>query len=95
MSKKEKKKKEKVIYVDDGRTIADMSNVNGLKKPKGNTQGQVPEYLGNTRGRKSTYKDRWNTYWSAVKMMFLPMLVTVGILCVAFLVTWLFFYFAG
>ena len=95
MSKKEKKKKEKVVYIDDGRTIADMSNVNGLKKPKSNTQGNVPEYLGNTRGRSSTFKDRWNTYWSAVKMMFLPMLVTIGILCVAFLVAWLFFNFAG
>ena len=95
MSKKEKKKKEKVVYIDDGRTIADMSNVNGMKKPKSNTQGNVPEYLGNTRGRSSTFKDRWNTYWSAVKMMFLPMLVTIGILCVAFLVAWLFFNFAG
>lgn len=93
MSKKEKK--EKVVYIDDGRTIADMSNVNGLKKPKSNTQGNVPEYLGNTRGRSSTFKDRWNTYWSAVKMMFLPMLVTIGILCVAFLVAWLFFNFVG
>lgn len=95
MSKKEKKKKEKVVYIDDGRTIADMSNVTGLRKPKNNNQGQVPDYLGNTRGRKSTYKDHWKTYWSAVKMMFLPMLVTIGILCIAFLVAWLFFNFAG
>ena len=27
MAKKEKKKREKVIWIDDGRTIADMSNL--------------------------------------------------------------------
>lgn len=68
MSKR--KKKEKVTYIDDGHTIADMSNVG---TPRVN-------------GRKGTLKEQWNTYWSAVKMMFVPMLVALGIISVAFLV---------
>ena len=68
MSKR--KKKEKVTYIDDGRTIADMSNVG---TPRVN-------------GHKGTLKEQWNTYWSAVKMMFVPMLVALGIISVAFLV---------
>ena len=71
MSKK--KKKDKVTYIDDGRTIADMSSVGG----------------GPRNGRRGTFKEQWHTYWEAVKMMFVPMLVVIGILCVAFLVMWL------
>ena len=32
---KEKKKKEKILDVDDGRTIADMSPISGRKKENG------------------------------------------------------------
>ena len=82
MSKKpnEKKKKEKVVYIDDGRTIADMSNLPNAKMPNYNTG-------------ISTFKDKWITYWSAVKMMVVPMLIMVGILCVAFGLAWLAFTF--
>jgi len=69
-----KNKKEKITYVDDGRTIADMS---GLSNNRNNWT---------KRGTTSTPKEIWNTYWSAVKMMIKPMLVTIGFLCVAFLI---------
>ena len=62
MSKKEKK--EKVVYVDDGSSVADMSGLSGGKR------------LRNTGG--SSARDKWNTYWDAVKMMFTPMLFVSG-----------------
>ena len=69
--KPKKEKKEKIIYIDDGRTIADMSEVNGGKAWK-------------KRGTVSSARDIWRTYWSAVRMMFKPMLVVIGFLLVAY-----------
>ena len=69
--KKEKKKKEKITYIDDGRSFADMSNVTGGFGKFG-------------PGTTSSLKDIWETYWMAVKMMFKPMLVVIGFLCVIF-----------
>ncbi len=69
----EKKKKEKIKYIDDGRTIADMSGVSdGMKWTK--------------RGTASSFREIWNTYWSAVKMMFKPMLVVIGFILAVFLI---------
>lgn len=80
MSKKEKKqKKEKITYIDDGRTIADMSNL-----PTGNSWTK--------QGTSSSFRDIWRTYWSAVRMMIKPMLVTVGFLLAAFLIISLIFW---
>ena len=59
-----KKKKEKVVYVDDGSTIADMSHVSGPRLGRRHPAAPHPKA-----------KDVWNTYWNAVKMMFTPMLV--------------------
>ena len=73
--KKKKEKKQKVTYIDDGRTIADMS-VLGYT-PRGNAQGG------------SSFKDKWNTYWGAVRMMLLPTLVVVGIITLAYLIMYL------
>ena len=70
-----KQKKEKVRYIDDGRTIADMSALSGVDK----------RYT----GPKGTFKDQMRTYWNTVKLMFVPMMVTIGIICIAFLVMWL------
>ena len=78
MSKKGKKKKQKVTYIDDGRTIADMSNVGG------------PRYHSSGRPRAS-FKEQWKTYCGAVRMMFVPMLVVLGIITLAFLITYLLF----
>lgn len=76
--KKNKPEKEKVIYVDDGRTIADMSDV------PSNT-----DWL--RKGTTSSFKDIWRTYWSAVRMMIKPMLVVIGfILAVCLVVTLLY-----
>lgn len=69
-----KKKKEKVKYIDDGRTIADMSNVAGGRKS-----------LDGSGRRTSSAKEKWTTYWEAVKMMFVPMLVVLGVMTAIFL----------
>ena len=65
-----KKKKEKIVYYDDNSPIADMSAVNrsGKKKPP-----PPPR-------RQSTAKEKWQTYWTAVKTMFVPMLFVLGVL---------------
>jgi hypothetical protein len=73
MSKK-KEKKEKVTYVDDGITIADMSGI-------GSRRSAPPK----SRPR-STFKEHWQTYWMAVRMMILPMLVVLGILGLTYLI---------
>ena len=73
-----KQKKEKIVYYDDERvTIADMSAVNkkGERQPAPRVQPK----------KYSTAKEKWNTYWSAVKMMFMPMLVVLAIISVLFL----------
>ena len=74
--KRKKEKKPKVKYIDDGRTIADMSNVGYSYYNKGSS-------------RSSSAKEKWKTYWEAVKMMFIPMLVVIGIICVAYLLLFL------
>ena len=71
---KNKKPKKKVTYIDDGRTIADMSGV-GKKRP---------ESPGRLDRPNSSFKAQWNTYWNTVKMMVLPMLIVIGIICLAF-----------
>ena len=74
-----KKKKEKVTYIDDGRTIADMSAVNSnLQMSKGRTHAGA--------------KEIWKTYWGATKMMLVPTLVAVGFILVVFLLLSLAFY---
>ena len=80
---KNKKKKEKITYIDDGRSFADMSNVQGLGG------GMKFSKIGTT----SSPRDIWNTYWSAVKFMFKPMLVVMGFLCVLFLLAYVAFVF--
>lgn len=72
------KKKEKVRYIDDGRTLADMSNVGGPRLSNRNSLRPRPDA-----------KEVWKTYWSAVKMMFKPMLVVIAALCIVYLIAWL------
>ncbi|MBR2621508.1 MAG: hypothetical protein IKC97_03960 [Clostridia bacterium] len=81
--KKQKKKKEKIIYIDDGRTIADMSGTSGgMFSAKGKKDRPKPAV--------STTQTPWQTYCNAVKMMFKPMLVVIGIISLAFLLMYLF-----
>ena len=70
-----KKKKPKVKYIDDGRTIADMSALSGVDK----------RYT----GPKGGFREQLTTYWNTVKLMFVPMLVTIGIILLAFFIMWL------
>lgn len=76
------KKKEKITYVDDGRTIADMSGVHG---PMGSRKKS--KQLVHPR-----FKEVWTTYWASVRMMLLPMLVMVGGLVVMYLLVMLIFW---
>ena len=62
-----KKKKEKITYIDDGRTIADMSGVPGGRRLSDRKYGQT----------RSSAKEIWKTYLGAVRMMFVPMLVVI------------------
>ena len=76
----EKKKKEKITYIDDGRTIADMSGVqSGASKYFRN----VPSY--------STGKEKWTTIFDAFRMMLLPTAVFGGALLVLFGLMYLLF----
>ena len=75
MSKdKKKKKKEKVTYVDDGRTLYDMSALGGTNR--------------GLRIGKGGLKEQARTYFTAVKQMFIPMLVTIGAITVVFGILW-------
>lgn len=90
--KKDKKKKDKIIYIDDGSTVFDMSGLRQTKKPF------MPDVHGYNSAPKKRQKSpsRWRaivrTYFDSVKMMLLPMLVFIGIITVAFFLLWLAFY---
>ncbi len=71
------KKKEKVTYYDDGRTVADMSAL-----------GDRPSLK---KGTTSSFREIWRTYWDAVKMMLLPLLVVAGGIGVCYLIVYLIF----
>ena len=74
-----KKKKEKIIYYDDNSTLVDMSSVtrNGKKAPPRQPRIQ------------STFREKWTTYWSSVKMMFGPMCIALLALAIIYLVVML------
>ena len=81
----EKKKKEKITYVDDGRTIVDMSGISsGPRLAERNPARPHPKF-----------KDVWTTYWNAVKLMFLPMLAVMGGLVIIYAVIYILFSVAG
>lgn len=78
------KKKEKIIWVDDGRTVADMS---GISPRTGNdsTHGKY--------GRPSRYsaplKEKLGTFFDAMGFMLLPTLAMVGLLCAVFAIVYI------
>ena len=75
------KKKEKITYIDDGRTLADMSGVRpgfGLGRS------------GPIRPHRDV-KAIWDTYWGAVKMMFVPMLVVIVVMAVVYMIAYFLF----
>ena len=76
-----KKKKEKIIYVDDGSTVADMSGVkSGPRLGAGNPYRPRPKA-----------REVWKTYLAAVKMMFVPMLIVVCGLIIVYMILSLIF----
>ena len=81
MADKGKKKREKVIYVDDGRTIADMSGV----------QGGASKFFKNNGPSYTSFKDKMTTFFDAFCMMLLPTAVFGGALAVLFGIMWLIF----
>ncbi|MBR3895224.1 MAG: hypothetical protein IKJ35_08800 [Clostridia bacterium] len=85
------KKKEKIIYIDDGSTVVDMSGLRQTKKPL------TPDVHGyGTPNKRQKQPSRWRsivgTYFDSMKMMLLPMLAFIGIIAVAFFFLWLIFY---
>ena len=77
----EKKKKEKIVYVDDGRTIADMSAVTGGRRYAPRSP-YVP---------RPSFKEVWKTYWNAVRMLFAPMMVVVAGMGIVYLILYVIF----
>ena len=76
------RKKEKITWYDDGRTIADMSGLSQSRPAVSKTP------------TPSRFRDIWHTYWDATKMMLLPTLVVSAALGLIFLVMYLLFLFA-
>ena len=75
---KNKGKKEKVRYYDDGRTLADMTNVRRNFEMKKN-----PQY-------RASFKEKWNTYWTAVRLVFPTMVTFLVVIAILYLVAYLF-----
>ena len=73
--KKDKKKKKKVEYIDDGRTVVDMSTFGGRR--------DTPKQSDHS------FKAQLRTYITSVKMMILPMLCVIGIIFLAFFIFYL------
>ena len=93
MAKKEKKKREKVIYIDDGRTIADMSNLPQRGFGRSLSDARPKKEMSESERQFYRSSPKWReyaaTYFAAVRMMIIPMLVTIGIICIAFLIIYL------
>ena len=73
--KKDKKKKNKTEYIDDGRTVVDMSSFGGRRDVQ--------------KESDHSFKAQWRTYITSVKMMIVPMLCVMGIIFLAFLIFYL------
>lgn len=86
MADRSKKKKEKVTYIDDGRTIADMSGING----RGYTPPKKDGYAKPVRYR-APLREQLRTFFDAMGFMLLPTLAIVGILILAFAIVYLLF----
>ena len=86
MSKSKKKKKEKIVYIDDGSSIVDMSGTRGGLRSTSNRDPLRP---------RASFKEQFATYKQSVKMMFVPMLVVIAAISVIFLALYLIFEFAA
>ena len=66
----EKKVEQKIVYIDDNSTIADMSGVRGKKSDKPKTSG----------------REKVQTFFTVMKKMILPMLVTLVVITVGYII---------
>ena len=87
---KNKKKREKVVWIDDGRTIADMSNLPTRGLGRSLSDARPKKEMSETEKQFYKSQPKWReylaTYFAAVRMMFLPMLAVIGIISIAFLI---------
>ena len=83
--KQPKKKKEKITYVDDGSTLADMSGLKGNTPLRRSVQ---PSYEKQKREPTTRAGAIWQTYIVAVRTMIGPMLVVLGGVSVIFFLIW-------
>lgn len=74
-------KKENVEYVDDGRTLADMSGV----------REGVSRYFRSGTPSYSSFRDKWCTFWAVFRMMLLPTLAISAGLAVLYGLLYLLF----
>ncbi len=77
--KPKKEKKPKVTYIDDGRTVADMSGLGHSRFSSEKKREKREKVNGETP---------WQTYWRAVRMMIVPMCYVLGILAILYLIFW-------
>ena len=76
--KTKKEKKERIVYIDDGSTVADMT-------PK-DENGKRRERRERSYAPHAPLRDQLRTFTDAQKMMLLPMCVMLGIIALAFLI---------
>ena len=81
-----KKKKDKVVYVDDNRTIADMSHVDR----NGYREKSAPK-----KKVDNSYASKKDTFFTAMRMMVKPMLFVLIVLTASFLLMYLWASCAG
>lgn len=73
---KDRKPKEKITYIDDGSTVADMRGTTR----NGDKSGYKPPR------RRSTFSEKMSTYFAAMRAMVLPMLVVLAVMTGMYLV---------
>ncbi len=84
---KPKKKKEKVVYIDDGSTVADMSGVSGRSR-----SASGPRAHAGRRGKPAPTSRAGQirqTYFDTMRAMVGPMLITIGGIAVVFFLIWM------
>ena len=74
------RKKEKIIWIDDGRTIADMSGVPGGQKRTANPSVSARYH--------APLREQLRTFFHTMGFLLLPTLAVLGILAAAFLIVY-------
>ena len=64
-----RKKEQKIVYIDDGSTVADMSGTRKQKTPR----------------QKATFKEQAHTFFTVMKKMVVPMLITLLVLTIMYI----------